>query len=131
MRLPILEGKTKETILDTANQAHNDQELLWNGQGGHAWVEAQGLIDRLFRPIEALLADAVLAGRGDHVLDVGCGTGGVTLAVARRLGRRGSCVGVDISRSEEHTSELQSLMRISYAVFCLKKKKQHNINKNT
>src|SRR3546814_8159894 len=30
-------------------------------------------------------------------------------------------------RSEEHTSELQSLMRISYAVFCLKKKKQKNI----
>src|SRR3546814_7680071 len=29
-------------------------------------------------------------------------------------------------RSEEHTSELQSLMRISYAVFCLKKKKQEN-----
>src|SRR3546814_7425690 len=33
--------------------------------------------------------------------------------------------GVDGLRSEEHTSELQSLMRISYAVFCLKKKK-HN-----
>src|SRR3546814_3012962 len=38
-------------------------------------------------------------------------------------------------RSEEHTSELQSLMRISYAVFCLKKKKDklhamtHNLNK--
>src|SRR3546814_8349161 len=31
----------------------------------------------------------------------------------------------DASRSEEHTSELQSLMRISYAVFCLKKKKKH------
>src|SRR3546814_4439848 len=30
----------------------------------------------------------------------------------------------DLFRSEEHTSELQSLMRISYAVFCLKKKKQ-------
>src|SRR3546814_10621448 len=30
-------------------------------------------------------------------------------------------------RSEEHTSELQSLMRISYAVFCLKKKKKQNI----
>src|SRR3546814_6171127 len=30
-----------------------------------------------------------------------------------------------IQRSEEHTSELQSLMRISYAVFCLKKKKQY------
>src|SRR3546814_7662377 len=31
-----------------------------------------------------------------------------------------------IDRSEEHTSELQSLMRISYAVFCLKKKNKHN-----
>src|SRR3546814_3932227 len=31
----------------------------------------------------------------------------------------------DEARSEEHTSELQSLMRISYAVFCLKKKKNH------
>src|SRR3546814_3698149 len=31
-----------------------------------------------------------------------------------------------IERSEEHTSELQSLMRISYAVFCLKKKKKNN-----
>src|SRR3546814_2814484 len=36
------------------------------------------------------------------------------------LGRRGR------RRSEEHTSELQSLMRISYAVFCLKKKKQQH-----
>src|SRR3546814_6237422 len=32
-----------------------------------------------------------------------------------------------VGRSEEHTSELQSLMRISYAVFCLKKKKQKKI----
>src|SRR3546814_4411216 len=31
-----------------------------------------------------------------------------------------------LHRSEEHTSELQSLMRISYAVFCLKKKRKHN-----
>src|SRR3546814_2391714 len=34
-------------------------------------------------------------------------------------------VGLQPVRSEEHTSELQSLMRISYAVFCLKKKKKH------
>src|SRR3546814_3910355 len=33
-------------------------------------------------------------------------------------------------RSEEHTSELQSLMRISYAVFCLKKKKESNIQEH-
>src|SRR3546814_10020188 len=40
--------------------------------------------------------------------------------VARRRGIAGPAV--DQMRSEEHTSELQSLMRISYAVFCLKKK---------
>src|SRR3546814_10689989 len=42
--------------------------------------------------------------------------------VRELLGRRQHAV----QRSEEHTSELQSLMRISYAVFCLKKKKQYN-----
>src|SRR3546814_2672788 len=36
----------------------------------------------------------------------------------------GYCDGCHRTRSEEHTSELQSLMRISYAVFCLKKKKE-------
>src|SRR3546814_8357590 len=36
----------------------------------------------------------------------------------------------DIRRSEEHTSELQSLMRISYAVFCLKKKKNQHTNRH-
>src|SRR3546814_5569988 len=39
-----------------------------------------------------------------------------------------SVMSVNEQRSEEHTSELQSLMRISYAVFCLKKKKQDNQN---
>src|SRR3546814_4420213 len=58
--------------------------------------------------------------------------------VVRRRRRRGPCPGwrrkglaghgdarrgFRLQRSEEHTSELQSLMRISYAVFCLKKKK--------
>src|SRR3546814_6061718 len=37
---------------------------------------------------------------------------------------------IAFGRSEEHTSELQSLMRISYAVFCLKKKKTKNIQDN-
>src|SRR3546814_2467468 len=45
--------------------------------------------------------------------------------VARFFSQNGGCR----NRSEEHTSELQSLMRISYAVFCLKKKK-HLITSN-
>src|SRR3546814_4379422 len=47
--------------------------------------------------------------------------------VAPREGRSGSSRGGALFklRSEEHTSELQSLMRISYAVFCLKKKQEY------
>src|SRR3546814_2562656 len=46
-------------------------------------------------------------------------------AIGAALGEPGMLIrGVRIDRSEEHTSELQSLMRISYAVFCLKKKKK-------
>src|SRR3546814_1362433 len=44
----------------------------------------------------------------------------------RRLHRAGVAVCLRADRSEEHTSELQSLMRISYAVFCLKKKKNRS-----
>src|SRR3546814_3771314 len=61
----------------------------------------------------------------DHHLDLR-----VILTVDKLEQRAEATVGVpgkslfaDASRSEEHTSELQSLMRISYAVFCLKKKK--------
>src|SRR3546814_1479015 len=45
--------------------------------------------------------------------------------LARKSGKRGlhGLSGFERTRTEEHTSELQSLMRISYAVFCLKKKK--------
>src|SRR3546814_14869514 len=50
--------------------------------------------------------------------------GGVAGAAPQRADRRDRCATNRRRRSEEHTSELQSLMRISYAVFCLKKKKK-------
>src|SRR3546814_10382873 len=51
---------------------------------------------------------------------------------ALTLHARPSAAGTQVQlRSEEHTSELQSLMRISYAVFCLKKKRQKQNNKDT
>jgi ubiquinone/menaquinone biosynthesis C-methylase UbiE len=72
-------------------------EALWNGHAGRAWVEAQESLDRLYKPFEDLLVDAASPGSGHRVLDVGCGTGGTTLAVARLLGPTGHCIGVDIS----------------------------------
>src|SRR3546814_7133298 len=47
------------------------------------------------------------------------------LFVDRRDAHEAGDLELQATRSEEHTSELQSLMRISYAVFCLQKKKQH------
>src|SRR3546814_5863216 len=78
-----------------------------------------------------------------------CGTGKVSVQLAddvedhvgfwrhaagQRVARRllfHAHVRVEEERSEEHTSELQSLMRISYAVFCLKKKKHYNTTHTT
>src|SRR3546814_4448655 len=47
---------------------------------------------------------------------------GVSFGLLSDLGSAGPTIVSAMTRSEEHTSELQSLMRISYAVFCLKKK---------
>src|SRR3546814_7547463 len=52
------------------------------------------------------------------------------LASRRRIRRRAALAIARFGRSEEHTSELQSLMRISYAVFCLKKKKKKYKNQS-
>src|SRR3546814_6555461 len=97
-----------------------------------------------FLPYAHVAAD-VEAGDAEHV--AGCGAGGCQSRRAcrgggwrsgsgdrgRRDGRRHRCLAQQtglsgdecFQRSEEHTSELQSLMRISYAVFCLKKKKKN------
>lgn len=79
-------------------QTNSDQSTLWNGTGGRAWVVNQTLLDHMFQPFEPILLDALPAGDGHRrVLDIGCGTGATSLAIAQRLGDRGECVGVDIS----------------------------------
>src|SRR3546814_9011685 len=59
---------------------------------------------------------------------VGANEGNVLIVWPKFASRVESCRHWISHRSEEHTSELQSLMRISYAVFCLKKKKTKKIN---
>src|SRR3546814_9703724 len=68
-----------------------------------------GLLDTGTAQVENVLA------RRDHLLDPRLTSPSLLSAIETWLG---------MIRSEEHTSELQSLMRISYAVFCLKKKKK-------
>ncbi|GAB7545047.1 class I SAM-dependent methyltransferase [Cupriavidus sp. 8B] len=83
--------------MDVTQRTESEQAVLWRGRSGSAWVEAQALLDHMFKPFEDLLVDAVRTGSGLRVLDVGCGTGSTTLAVARRLGATGLCIGADIS----------------------------------
>ena len=83
--------------MDTTHETDDEQTRLWNGVAGGAWVETQELLDQMYKPLETLLVDAVAVGSGRRVLDVGCGTGSTTLAVARMLGAQGHCLGIDIS----------------------------------
>src|SRR3546814_5223175 len=70
------------------------------------------------------------AGAGDDRLHVHQPGEAPRLAVGQQVGVLRGLLAVVPGRSEEHTSELQSLMRISYAVFCLKKKKHESTTIN-
>lgn len=83
--------------MSEARIANQDQVALWNEASGRTWVEMQQVLDRMLAPLAAPLIDAAFPGQGGRVLDVGCGSGATTLAMAKRLGASGSCVGVDIS----------------------------------
>src|SRR3546814_789873 len=85
--------------------------------------------------------DTIIYGAGDDNDVIDGGTGFDTLKVTQATSTSndninvalagGSLTNVGGTRSEEHTSELQSLMRISYAVFCLKKKNTQQLTKQT
>src|SRR3546814_10047208 len=90
---------------DTAG--HHPQQLLRTGAGRPGAQPGQGRARLLDQAETQRWAGAVPRGRGQRLL--------------RRLRPADAAQREGDARSEEHTSELQSLMRISYAVFCLKK----------
>lgn len=83
--------------MDTKTIA-DEQARLWNGTSGQAWVDQQALLDAMLEPFIPILREA-LDRPAARVLDVGCGTGATTLAMARVLAGQGECIGVDISAS--------------------------------
>src|SRR3546814_5913414 len=80
-----------------------------------------GALDELFLLEDVARRDR--GGRGHRAAGVGVAVEQLDAGLRRRVHQH---VVHLVVRSEEHTSELQSLMRISYAVFCLKKTTQHN-----
>lgn len=83
--------------MDVASQVGDEQVKLWNGAAGRAWVETRDVLEAMFKPLEELLVRAVSDAAASRVLDIGCGTGATTFAVARALGPEGRCTGIDIS----------------------------------
>jgi len=83
--------------MKVSGSINDEQTTLWNGSAGRAWIEVQPLLDEILGPFANLLVQAVATRSAHRVLDIGCGTGATTLAVARVLGVNGEVVGVDIS----------------------------------
>ncbi|WP_175734879.1 class I SAM-dependent methyltransferase [Burkholderia ambifaria] len=74
-----------------------DQGGDWNGQSGERWVANQTRLDALVAVFGQAAIEAAAPVTGERVLDVGCGAGASSLALAARVGPGGQVLGVDIS----------------------------------
>lgn len=86
-----------------------EQIEYWNEQSGPKWVGRQAALDRMLAPLGERAMAALAPRAGERVLDVGCGCGGTSLELARRVTASGSVLGVDISepmlaRARERTT---------------------------
>ncbi|MDP9647283.1 class I SAM-dependent methyltransferase [Paraburkholderia caledonica] len=69
----------------------------WNGQSGKRWVANQARLDAMASVFGQAAIEAAAPVTGERVLDVGCGAGASSLALAARVGPEGQVLGVDIS----------------------------------
>lgn len=71
----------------------------WNDQSGERWVANQARLDAMVAVFGQAAIEAAAPATGERVLDVGCGAGASSLALAARVGAQGQVLGVDISES--------------------------------
>jgi SAM-dependent methyltransferase len=69
----------------------------WAGTGGANWARHNDFTEHMFAPVTAVLLAAAAAKPGERVVDVGCGCGGTTLALAKQVGPAGFVLGIDVS----------------------------------
>jgi SAM-dependent methyltransferase len=77
--------------------ANTEQAQYWDTAAAPIWVALQEKIDRRMVPVDDLLLERSALAPGHEVVDVGCGTGALLPALARRVAAGGSVLGVDIS----------------------------------
>jgi ubiquinone/menaquinone biosynthesis C-methylase UbiE len=80
-----------------ADAGNADEIAYWNGSGGERWLRRQASQDALLAPIAEILLRAASPCPGEFVLDVGCGCGATSLALARRVAPDGRVLGIDVS----------------------------------
>jgi SAM-dependent methyltransferase len=93
-----------------------EQAAYWNGPGGQCWLAAYARIERGFSEFASVVFAAANARPGEHIIDVGCGTGATTAELARAVGPTGHVLGVDIS---ETLIEAARSHRVDGATFVL------------
>jgi ubiquinone/menaquinone biosynthesis C-methylase UbiE len=81
----------------SADNRNADQIAYWNGPAGQRWVRRQEEQDALLAPVAELLLERTAARAGEVVLDIGCGWGGIAIALAARVAPGGRVLGVDVS----------------------------------
>jgi SAM-dependent methyltransferase len=74
-----------------------DQIAYWNGPGGQRWADRQQAQDILLGPVADILVDRAKPKAGERVIDVGCGSGATTIALAKKVAPSGHVLGVDVS----------------------------------
>ncbi len=74
-----------------------DQIAYWNGPGGQHWADRQQAQDIVLAPVCDVLIDRAKAKAGERIVDVGCGCGATTIAIAHKVGPTGRVLGIDIS----------------------------------
>lgn len=79
------------------NGPNAEQIEYWNEQSGPKWVALQSVIDGQIEPLGKMAMDRAEISAGVRVLDVGCGCGGTSLEIGRRVGPSGHVMGIDIS----------------------------------
>jgi SAM-dependent methyltransferase len=84
-------------VADTAGQDNAAQIAYWNDRAAVTWTAMQDRLDAMFTPLTAIALDAAAPAAGERVIDVGCGCGATVLELARRVGRDGRVLGVDVS----------------------------------